>query len=169
MLLDSGGEQMRFHSIVLQAVLVVTLQSALSLACVRTIAAQQSTTTQLAKHEETDHARLSLPIVKAWSKIPAGSPVYALDDAVGAKDWLERSLIQIIPFQTGVWHVWIEPGHSVFRIYPYLSKGSPLPSVYRGIVLKVKGTLTVEDLVAAIRKRNPAIKIEEYEIFGAGR
>lgn len=77
------------------------------------------------KREETDHVRLSTPVVKAWREIPVGSPVYALDDAVGAKDWLERALIQHIEFQTGRWYIWIEPGYSVFRIYPYLSNGSP--------------------------------------------
>ncbi len=32
--------------------------------------------------------------------------------------------------------------------------------------LKVKGTLSVEDLSAAIRNRNPTIKIDEYDAFG---
>ena len=119
------------------------------------------------KREETDHFRLSTPLVKAWREIPVGSPVYALDDAVGAKDWPGRALIQHIEFQTGMWYIWIEPGYSVFRIYPYLSKGSPQPSVYQGIVLKVKGTLSVDDLLAAIRNRTPTIKIDEYDVFGA--
>ena len=119
------------------------------------------------KREELDHVRLSTPVVKAWREIPIGSPVYALDDAVGAKDWLKRALIQHIEFQTGRWNIWIEPGYSVFRIYPYLSEGSPQPSVYQGIVLKVKGTLSVEDLLAAIRNRTPTIKIDEYYVFGA--
>jgi hypothetical protein len=87
---------------------------------------------------------------------------------VGTKDWLERALIQHIEFQTGKWYIWIEPAYSVFRIYPYLSKGSPQPSVYQGIVLKVKGALSVEDLLAAIRNRTPTIKIDEYDVFGAG-
>jgi hypothetical protein len=116
----------------------------------------------------TDHVRLSTPIVKAWSKIPVGSPVYALDDAVGAKDWTQRALVQHIETQTGLWHVWNEPGYSVFRIYPYLSNSSPQPSVYQGIVLKVNGTLSVPDLLAAIRNRTPTIRIDEYDVFGAG-
>lgn len=86
---------------------------------------------------------------------------------MGVKDWLERALIQRIEFQTGLWYIWIEPGYSVFRIYPYLSKGSPQPSVYQGIVLKVKGTLSAEDLLAAIRNRTPTIKVDEYDVFGA--
>jgi hypothetical protein len=119
------------------------------------------------KRQDTDHVRLSTPVVKAWREIPVGSPIYALDDAAGAKDWLERALIQHIEFQTGKWYIWMEPGYSVFRIYPYLSKGSPQPSVFQGIVLKVKGTLSVEDLLAAIRNRTPTIKIDEYDVFGA--
>jgi hypothetical protein len=119
------------------------------------------------KQEGTDHVRLSTPVVKAWREIPVESPVYALGDAVGAKDWLERTLIQHIEFQTGKWYIRIEPGYSVFRIYPYLSKGSPQPSVYQGIVLKVKGTLSTEDLLAAVRNRTPTIKIDEYDVFGA--
>jgi hypothetical protein len=119
------------------------------------------------KRQDTDHVRLSTPVVKSWREIPVGSPIYALDDAAGAKDWLERALIQHIEFQTGKWYIWMEPGFSVFRIYPYLSKGSPQPSVFQGIVLKVKGTLSVEDLLAAIRNRTPTIKIDEYDLFGA--
>jgi hypothetical protein len=156
---------MRFRAIASQAALIVAFQLASSLTCVRASAAQQPISSSL-KREETDHVRLSTPVVMAWREIPVGSPVYALDDAVGAKDWLKRALIQHIEFQTGKWHIWIEPGYSVFRICPYLSKGSPQPSVYQGIVLKVKGTLSVEDLLAAIRNRTPTIKIDEYDVFG---
>jgi len=131
-----------------------------------TSAAQQPIS-RSTKREETDHVQLSTPVVKAWREIPVRSPVYALDDAVGTKDWLERALIQRIESQTGIWYIWIEPGYSVFRIYPYLSKGSPQPSVYQGIVLKVKGTLSVDDLLTAIRDRAPTIKIDEYDVFGA--
>jgi hypothetical protein len=157
---------MRFHAIASQAALIITLLLASSPAYVRASAAQQPIS-RSPKREETDHVRLSTPVVKAWREIPVGSPVYTLGDAVGAKDWLERALIQHIEFQTGRWYIWIEPGYSVFRIYPYLSKGSPQPSVYQGIVLKVKGTLSVEDLLAAIRNRTPTIKIDEYDVFGA--
>jgi hypothetical protein len=166
MQLDRGEEKMRFHAIASQASLIVALQLALSLVYVRASEARQSISGS-SEQEETDHVRLSTPVVKAWREIPVGSPVYALDDAVGAKDWLERALIQHIESQTGIWNIWIEPGYSVFRIYPYLSKRSPQPSVYQGIVLKVKGNLSVEDLCAAIRNRTPTIIIDEYDIFGA--
>jgi hypothetical protein len=116
---------------------------------------------------ESEYVQLSAPVVKAWREIPVGSPVYALDDAAGAKDWLDRAFIQPIGLQTGKWNIWMEPGYSVFRIYPYLSKGSLQPSVYQGICLKVRGALSVEDLRAAIRNRNPAIQIDEYEVFGS--
>jgi hypothetical protein len=116
---------------------------------------------------ETDHVRLSTPVVKAWREIPVGSPVYALDDAVPSKDWLDRALIQYIDGQTGHWYIGLERGYSVFRIYPYLSDGSPQPTVYQGIVLKVKGTLSVKDLLTAVRNRTPAVVIDEYEVFGA--
>jgi hypothetical protein len=157
---------MRFQAITSQSALVVALLMASSLAYVHASAAQQPISPS-PKQEESDHVRLATSVVKAWGEIPVGSPVYALGDAVGAKDWLERALIQHIEFQTGKWYIWIEPGYSVFRIYPYLSKGSPQPSVYQGIVLKVKGTLSVEELLAAIRNRTPTIKIDEYDVFGA--
>jgi len=149
-----------------QVALIIALQLASSLAFVLTSAAQQSIS-RSPKREETDHVRLSTPVVKDWREIPVGSPVYALDETVASKDWLDRALIQPIEFQSGIWYIWIEPGYSVFRIYPYLSEGSPQPSVYQGIVLKVKGTLSVEDLRTAIRKHTPTIKIDEYDVFGA--
>lgn len=158
---------MRFHPIASQAALIVALQFVSSLAYVRASVTQQPIS-RSPEQGETDHVRLSTPVVKAWREIPVGSPVYALDDAVGAKDWAERALIQKIESQTGKWHIWIEPGFTVFRIYPYLLKGSPQPSVYQGIVFKVKGTLSVEDLLAAIRHRTPTVKIDEYDVFGAG-
>ncbi len=157
---------MRFYAMASQTSLVLALQLATFLVFVPASAAQQPISPS-PKRVETDHVRLSTPVVKAWRGIPVGCPVYALDDAVGTKDWLERALIDRIEFQSGIWHVWIEPGYSVFRIYPYLSKESPQPTVYQGIVLKVKGTLTVEDLLAAIRNRTPTIKIDEYDVFGA--
>ena len=158
---------MHFYAIASHAALIVALQLGFSVAYVQASTAQQPIST-LPKREQTDHVRLSTPVVKAWRDIPVGSPVYALDDAVGAKDWLARALIQHIGVQTGIWHIWTEPGYSVFRIYPYLSKESAQPSVYQGIVLKVKGSLSVEDLLAAIRNRTPTIKIDEYDVFGAG-
>jgi hypothetical protein len=146
--------------------LIAVLRLASFIAFAPPSAAQQSGS-QPPKREETDHVRLSTPVVKAWREIPVGSPVYALDDAAGAKDWLDRALIQNIEDQTGIWYIGIEPGYSVFRIYPYLSKGSPQPSVYQGIVLKVKGALSAEDLLAAIRSRTSTLKVDEYDIFGA--
>jgi serine protease inhibitor len=116
---------------------------------------------------ESEYVQLSAPVVKAWREIPIGSPVYALDDAAGAKDWLDRAFIQPIGLQTGKWNILIEPGYSVFRIYPYLSKGGLQSSVYQGICLKVRGVLSVEDLRAAIRNRNPATQIDEYDVFGS--
>ncbi len=105
-------------------------------------------------------------MVKAWREISVGSPVFALDDALEVKDWMERSLIQRIDAQDGVWYIWTERGYSVFRIYPYLSKGSPQPSVYQGIVLKVNGNLSVNDLLTAIRRRTTAVRIDSYDTFG---
>jgi hypothetical protein len=156
---------MRFRAMASQAAMILALQLAPFLAYAPAGGAQQPNS-RSPKREETDHVLLSTPLVKAWREIPVGSPVYALHDAVETKDWLERALIQRIEFQTGIWYIWIEPGYSVFRIYPYLSKESPQPTVYQGIVLKVKGTLTVEDLLAAIRSRTPTIKIDEYDVFG---
>ena len=119
------------------------------------------------KREETDYVRLSTSVVKAWSAIPVASPVYALDDVVRQKDWLERSLIQRVDIQTGVWHILAEDGYSVFTIVPYFSKGSPPQGVYQGIVLKVNGALSVDDLLSAIRKRTPTVKIDSYDVYGA--
>jgi len=106
-------------------------------------------------------------VVKAWRDIPVGSPVYALDDAVRSKNWLQEALIQKIDFQSGIWHIWNEPGYSVFRIYPYTSKASPMPLAYQGIVLKVNGTLSEEELIAAIRHRAATVRIDEYDVFAA--
>ncbi len=115
---------------------------------------------------DSEYIRLSTPIVKAWGRIPVGSPVYALDDAAGTKDWLKLALIDRVDVQTGIWNILIEPGYSVFEIYPYKSKGSPQPCVYQGIVLKVNGVLSVDDLVAAIRSRSTTTKIDSYDVFG---
>jgi len=114
----------------------------------------------------SDHVRLSTPVVKAWRNLDLESPVYALTDLSPAKDWLDHAFIQPIPFQTGIWHIWIEPGYTVFRIYPYISKGSPQPSIYQGIVLKVNGDVSVDDLIAAIRNRSSTVKIDEFDIYG---
>jgi len=159
---------MRVHARALQVALTAILHLVVSPAFVGTSAAQQSNS-HTPKPKETDHVRLSTPVVKAWREIPVGSPVYALDDAVGEKDWLERSLIQRIDAQVGVWYIWPEHGYSVFRIYPYLSESSPQPSIYQGIVLKLNGNLSVDDLLVAIRKRTPTTRIDSYDVFGADR
>lgn len=145
----------------------ITIVLCFAVLCIPVAGHCQDLVPSTSKVGESDHVRLSTPIVKAWRETLVGSPVCALDDAAGSKDWLERALIQPITFQTGKWHIWIEHGYSVFRIYPYLSGNSPQPSVYQGIVLKVKGTLSAEDLVAAIRKRTPTVRIDSYDIFGA--
>lgn len=132
----------------------------------RNVVKEESTQSSLPA-TQPDHLRLSTPVVEAWRELPTGSPVYALDDAAPAKDWLEHALIQSIGSQSGIWNISVGPGYSVFRIYPYLSKSDPQPSAYQGIVLKVKGTLSVEDLVRAIRNRTPSTRIDEYEVFGA--
>ncbi len=115
---------------------------------------------------DADYIRLSTPVVKAWGQIPLGSAVYALDDPTGTKDWIKLALIQRIDAQTGIWNILIEPGYSVFRIYPYQSKDSPQPCVYQGIVLKVNGVLTVDELLSAIRDRTTTTKIDSYDVFG---
>jgi hypothetical protein len=157
---------MRFQATASHGTLIAVLQLAAVLTHAGASVAQQSSS-RSPNRKEADHVRLSSPVVQAWREIQVGSPVYALDDAVGAKDWLERSMIQKIDEQTGEWYIWVETGYSVFRIYPYLSKGSPLPRVYQGIVLKVNGTLSVDDLLKSIRGRTTTIKIDEYDVFGA--
>jgi hypothetical protein len=106
-------------------------------------------------------------VIKAWRNIRVGSPAYALVDSVGSADWLERAWIQKVDFQTGIWNIEGEDGYSIFTIYPYLSPKSPQPSVYQGIVLKVNGEISVNELLAAIRNRDASIKIDSYDVFGA--
>ena len=122
---------------------------------------------QLQPGGESDHLRVSTAIVKAWRRLPVGCPVHALDDLVVTKGWLEGALIQRVDRQTGIWHIQIERGYTVFRIYPYLSNASTEARDYQGIVLKVNGTLSVEDLIAAIRNRTSTVTIDEYDLFGA--
>ena len=125
---------MRFQATASQGKLIAVLQLAAVLMHAGASVAQQSSS-RSPNRKEADHVRLSSPVVQAWREIQVGSPVYALDDAVGAKDWL--------------------------------SKGSPQPRVYRGIVFKVNGTLSVDDLLKSIRGRTTTIKIDEYDVFGA--
>jgi len=131
--------------------------------------AQQSTTAKKppkASAQASDHIRLSSPVLKGWREIAVGSPVYALDDAAGTKDWLQRARIQRVTAQTGIWHIWIERGYTVFGICPYLSEKDPEPPVYQGMVVKVNGDLSVADLIAAIRNRSSSVRIDEYDVFG---
>jgi hypothetical protein len=116
----------------------------------------------------TDHVALSTPIVKAWRKLPVGVPVFTLDDLAATKGWLEQALIQRIDGQSGRWHIHIEAGYTVFRIYPYIAEGDPQPRVYQGIVLKVCGDLSVTELVTAIRERKSTVILDEYDLFGEG-
>ena len=115
-----------------------------------------------------DHVALSTPIVKAWRDLAVGVPVYVLDDRAATKGWLDRALVQYVGFQTGIWHIHIEPGYSVFRIFPYLAEGDRQPRVYQGIVLKVAGHLSAAELIAAIRERKATVVIDEYDLFGKG-
>lgn len=156
---------MRFHVIASQFLLIAAFQLGSGVAGVS--ASAQGSSSSSSKRQESDHARLGTPVLKAWREISAGSPVYSLDDVVEAKDWLRRALIQRIDFQTGIWHIHIEPGYTVFRIYPYVSKTNPMPLAYQGIVLKVNGTLSEDDLIAAIRNRSSLVRIDEYDIFAA--
>jgi hypothetical protein len=156
---------MNMHTIVLRSALILTFSFA-SLTITNASAAQQLKPCK--SSEDSDYIRLSTPVVKAWEQIPVGSPVYALDHATGTKDWLKLALIQRVDAQTGIWNILMEPGYSVFRIYPYQSKDSPQPCVYQGIVLKVNGVLTVDDLLAAIRNRITTTKIDSYDVFGGG-
>ena len=153
---------MRFGLIASQFALLAAIQLVSSVP-----ASAQQSSSSASKRPESDYARLSTPVVKAWREIPVGSPIYALDDAVTAKDWLQRALIQKVDFQSGIWYIRIEPGYSVFRIYPYTSTTSPTPVAYQGIVLKVKGNLSEDDLTAAIRKRTATVRIDEYDVFAA--
>jgi len=151
------------HTIVSQPALILTLSLA-SLTITSASVAQQLKPCK--SSGESNYTRLSTPVVKAWEKIPVGSPVYALDDAAGTKDWLKLALIQRVDAQTGIWNILMESGYSVFRIYPYQSKDIPQPCVYQGIVLKVNGVLTVDDLLVAIRNRTTTTKIDSYDVFG---
>jgi hypothetical protein len=154
---------MNLRIVLSRATLIVTLQFALLTSADSSLAQQLAPCKSV---RDADYIRLSTPVVKAWGRIPVGSAAYALDDAAGNKDWLKRALIQRVDAQTGIWNIPMEPGYSVFRIYPYQSKDSPQPCVYQGIVLKVNGVLTIDNLLAAIRNRTTMTKIDSYDVFG---
>jgi hypothetical protein len=155
---------MSLRTTVLGAALILALQLASLTSGSATLAQQLA---PCKSKQDADYTRLSTPVVKAWARIPVGSAVFALDDAAGTKDWLKRALIQRVDAQTGIWNILMEPGYSVFRIYPYQSKDSPQPCVYQGIVLKVNGVLTVDELLAAIRNRTTTTRIDSYDVFDA--
>lgn len=115
-----------------------------------------------------DHVAQSTPIIYAWKDLPGGVPICNLDDRAATEGWLDRALIQHIGFQTGRWRIGIEPGYTVFRIYPFLAEGDSQPRVYQGIVLKVNGSLSVEQLLDAIRLRKTTVVLDEYALFGDG-
>jgi hypothetical protein len=156
---------MRFRLIAPRFALIAAFQLALCVAGVSASGQQSSSATS--KRQAADRVQLSTQVIKAWREIPVGSPVYALGDAAEQRDWLPQALIQEIDFQSGIWHIWIEPGYSVFRIYPYASKTSPWPVAYQGIVLKVNGRLSKRDLIAAIQSRSTSVMIDEYDVFAA--
>ena len=115
------------------------------------------------------HVARATPIVRRWRNLAVGVPTQALDDAAHDPQWLQHALIQQIRSQTGLWRVRLEDGYTVFRIYPYLAKNAPQPSRYLGIVLKVNGDRSPDDLVHAIRRRDTAFRIDEYDLFGVGK
>lgn len=152
---------MRLGLTALRATLIILLATfaVAGLASAQKLAPCKSTT-------DARYVQLSTPVVTAWRQVTVGSPISALDDAAGSKEWLTKALVQRIDAQTGIWNILMEPGYSVFRIYPFLSKDDPSPCIYQGIVVKVNGSLSVEDLLAAIRSRTTTIRIDSYDVFG---
>jgi hypothetical protein len=148
-------------------ILLIIVSIALSLLALAQKQDERITSNQDAPNAgNSDHVQLSTPVLKGWRNLELETSVYTLTDLSPAKDWLEHAFIQPISTQMGIWHIWNEPGYTVFRIYPYISKGSPQPSIYQGIVLKVNGDMSVDGLVAAIRNRTSTVKIDEFEIYG---
>jgi len=114
--------------------------------------------------KDAEYMAHSTPIIKAWEKVSVGSPISALDDAAATKGWLDQATVQLVDLQSGIWNIDIERGYSVFRIYPDLSKDDT-HCIFQGIVVKVNGNLTADDLLAAIKSRNSAVKIDSYDVF----
>jgi hypothetical protein len=155
---------MSFRGIALLTARAIILPLALFAFAGSTLAQQSA---PCKSRNDADYIRLSSPVVKAWSQVPVGTPVYALGDVTGAKGWLDRAMVQRVDAQTGIWNILMEPGYSVFEIYPYLAVASSQPCVYQGIVVKVNGILTVGDLLTAIRNRTATTKIDSYDVFGS--
>jgi len=150
---------MRFGSAVLLALFVLSVKISSP-----SPAALAQNVERCSAAKDAEYLAHSTPIIKAWEKVPVGSPIFALDDAAGTKGWLDRATAQLVDFQSGIWNIDIERGYSVFRIYPDLSKDDT-HCVFQGIVVKVNGNLTVDDLLTAIRSRNSSIKIDSYDVF----
>jgi len=115
--------------------------------------------------QRNEHVEKSDLLIREWQYIKIGSPSSRL--AVnGEIEWLEESLIERVSMQVGIWHVRLEDGHSIFRIYPYLNEGQEVP-YYQGIILKVEGDQVSEkSLVDSIRGEGPVLIIKEYRILG---
>lgn len=109
-------------------------------------------------------------IIRAWKKLELGAPVYTIDDLAATPGWLREADIQKVPFQTGVWNIWMKPGYTVYRIYPYISSQptQDSPEAYECLVLKVKGDLSVEDLRHAIHERRRAVVVDSFSLSGVG-
>jgi hypothetical protein len=156
---------MRIRAIVRFTTLAIVIQFAPSFAQPTKIA-QESVPPQPGA-DVSEYIRLSTPVVKAWRDLAVGSSVYTLDSVVQARDWLRWAEIDRVWLQTGAWNIVFERGYTVFSIYPYRSAHGPQTIAYQGIVVKVNGDLSVDDLLAAIRDRSQAVKIDEYNTFGA--
>ena len=107
-------------------------------------------------------------VIQSWQELRAGDPVSRLASLTRDREWIDHCLIQDIGFQTGKWDVRIEGGHTVFRLYPYMSAREPKhPPCYQGIVIKVNVTLmSTEALVRALREGEKTPVIVEFSIFG---
>jgi hypothetical protein len=128
----------------------------------------RATMQSLPKYQEETAGPSPNPVVRAWGEIEAGNAVFILDDKAGLGDWMAKSSLTRVTFQTGIHPISIEDGYSVFSIMVPPPAGSVPARTFRGIILKIKGDLTVKDLVAAIRGRNPALVIDEFEVADEG-
>ena len=114
------------------------------------------------------HVERSTPIIQSWKELRSGDPVARLASVTPDREWLNHVLIQEIGGQSGKWDVWSEAGHTVFRIYPYMSAGEAKhPPCYQGIVIKVNvHQMSAEALVQALRKGDKEPVLVEFSIFG---
>ncbi len=109
-------------------------------------------------------------IIRAWRKLALAAPVYSIDDLAATPGWLHDAELQVIRVQSGQWNIGIEPGFTVFRIYPYIGMQPPpdSPGAYECLILKVEGHLTVADLLTAIRERRRDVTIDAFALYGVG-